>query len=552
MAYPYGLEVNPYPSSPTPSISDTKILGGKTHKSAKNAIVSCIEDLHSKLGKFPTDKDFRLITLIQDVGSGKTHLALHIRGLTELAENTICSYVDLSKVAPRNITNLYDAILGGFSDYDIEKLRDGILNVSVKYAEKNARNAKKLLNYGLKDRIRGTPISEKAKSVLRGALKLNYSYLRDTFSEDFSELEIEIIKSLIDNKLKSDVENIRSLEGVINSLSAITSINYKITKKLTIFQFDEFDSNEDSLVLMKAIINAHIPSSILMLILTPSSYNEIRTQNGSVFDRLEKANYKIDLAGSSTLNELLDIIFEYLRFNDRYNMFDSKQESDLTSQIRIIFDEFPDFRNVRSVLNIMYHATEVAARLGSVTIDEDAIDETIKSVYPGLKIKGSLMDVSLSDFIKIRKVTSDMSVTESEIREAVRNLLSCTNYTGNVKELNLDSPLGDGIDVVYSDEFGSKVAVSVVLNSNYSAANAQVSNITKSLNLVDKLLILTNSNTCANINANNSMNSGSTLVNMDRTKIIDLIYFNNKFKNQEIMNEDLLKSITLAKSIKLC
>ena len=117
----------------------------------------------------------------------------------------------------------------------------------------------------------------------------------------------------------------------------------------------------------------------------------------------------------------------------------------------------------------MYHATEIAARLGSVTIDEDAIDETIKSVYPGLKIKGSLMDVSLSDFIKIRKVTSEMNGTESEIREAVRNLLSCTNYTGNVKELNLDSPLGDGIDVVYSDEFGSKVAVSVVLNSNYSA-----------------------------------------------------------------------------------
>ena len=233
-------------------------------------------------------------------------------------------------------------------------------------------------------------------------------------------------------------------------------------------------------------------------------------------------------------------------------MFDSKQESDLASQIRIIFDEFPDFRNVRSVLNIMYHATEIAARLGSVTIDEDAIDETIKSVYPGLKIKGSLMDISLSEFIKIRKVTSDMNGLESEIREAVRNLLSCTNYTGNVKELNLDSPIGDGIDVVYSDEFGSKVAVSVVLNSNYSAANAQVSNISKSLNLVDKLLILTNSNTCANINANNSMNNGSTLVNMDRAKIIDLIYFNNKFKNQEIMNEDLLKSITLAKSIKLC
>jgi len=552
MTYPYGLEINPYPSSPTPSISDSKILGGKTHKSAKNAIVSCIKDLHSKLDKIPTDKDFRLITLIQDVGSGKTHLALHIRGLTELSENTICSYVDLSKVAPRNITNLYDAILGGFSAYDIEKLRFALLNIAVKHAEKNARNAKRLLNYGFKDRIKGTPILDKVESVMKGSLKLNYSYLRETYSEEFSELEIEIIKSLIDNKLKSDVENIRSLEGVVNSLSAISSINYKILREVTIFQFDEFDSNEESLGLIKAIINAHIPSSILMLMLTPSSYDEIRTQNASVFDRLEKANYKIDLAGSSTFNELLDIIFEYLRFNDHYHMFDSNKENDLASQIRIIYDEFPEFRNVRSTLNIMYHATEIAVKQGSVIINEEAIDETIKSVYPGLKIKGSLMGVPLSDFIKIRKAANDINIIEPEIRDAVRNLLSCTNYTGNVKELNLDSRLGDGIDVVYNDEFGSKIAVSVILNSNYAAANAQISNISKSLNLVDKLLILTNNNTISNINANSSMNGGSTLVNMDKTKIIDLIYFNNKFKNQEIMNEDLLKSITLAKSIKLC
>ena len=81
--YPYFLNINPYPSSPTPALIDSQILGGNTHKQARTAILSCIEDLYSKLGSNPTDKDFRLITMIQDVGSGKTHLALHIRGLPE-------------------------------------------------------------------------------------------------------------------------------------------------------------------------------------------------------------------------------------------------------------------------------------------------------------------------------------------------------------------------------------------------------------------------------------------------------------------------------------
>ncbi|MGB8035682.1 MAG: hypothetical protein WCF03_17850, partial [Nitrososphaeraceae archaeon] len=72
---------NPYPCSPTPTIIDAQILGGNRHKEAKAAVLSCIDDLYSKIVGIPTDKDFRLITLIQDVGSGKTHLSLHIRGL---------------------------------------------------------------------------------------------------------------------------------------------------------------------------------------------------------------------------------------------------------------------------------------------------------------------------------------------------------------------------------------------------------------------------------------------------------------------------------------
>src|SRR5881397_2875468 len=99
--YPYKLDRNPYPSSPTPTLIDAKILGGKRHKEAKAAMLSCISDLYSKVSAgTATDKDFRLVTVIQDVGSGKTHLALHTKGLKEVSDSTVVSYVDLSQYRP--------------------------------------------------------------------------------------------------------------------------------------------------------------------------------------------------------------------------------------------------------------------------------------------------------------------------------------------------------------------------------------------------------------------------------------------------------------------
>src|SRR5881296_4485672 len=106
--YPYKLDRNPYPSSPTPTLIDAKILGGKRHKEAKAAMLSCISDLYSKVSAgTATDKDFRLVTIIQDVGSGKTHLALHIRGSKEVSDRCVISYMDLSQIAPRSMNAVY-------------------------------------------------------------------------------------------------------------------------------------------------------------------------------------------------------------------------------------------------------------------------------------------------------------------------------------------------------------------------------------------------------------------------------------------------------------
>ena len=552
--YPYGLKLNPFPSSPTPSFADSQILGGKTHKDARQAIVTCISDLYSKLHETkPTDRDFRLITMIQDVGSGKTHLAFHIKGLPDLVDNAVTSYIDLSQVSPRDIHNIYDSILGGFNRDDVESLRKNILYLLCDKVKDNGRYVRKAFNYGFLDSLSGNNnLRNRVEEILKGKRKLNFQYVPEILSSDFSEIQIQIIRSLIEDRLRSDVTKVRSLEGVINSLSSIADMNLKLLNKLTIFQFDEFDSKKETLDFIKAIINAHIPSSILILILTPSSYDEIKKENSSVFDRLEKANYKIDLAGSNTLSELNDIIFEYIRHYDENKLFTSDHESHLATIIKLVYDEFADFRNVRSMLNIFYHATEEASKRGSFILDESIIDDTIKSIYPGSKIRGSLMNVPLSDFIKLKMSVNNMETIENDIREAVRNLLTLTNYEGYVNELNFDNSIGEGVDITYNDSYGSKIAVSIVIKEETSKTQAKISNASKSLNIVDRLVVLTGDTNRIFRGSSRNGNNVTTVVNMDNAKIVDLMFFNNKYKNQEILNDDLERAITLARSIKLC
>ncbi len=541
--YPYRLEKNPYPSSPTPTLMDAQILGGKRHKEAKSAVLACFSDLYSKLstGK-ATDKDFRLLTVIQDVGSGKTHLALHIKGLKELDDMTVASYVDLSVVSPKNMHSLYAAMLGGFTEEYIAKVRRAVVTYVCAKAERES-SARKVFNYGFMDSISGKSLKDKAELVLNNEMVPNYSALTQVLSKEFSPVEVTILKLIVEGKFRADAQNVSTLEDIIASLAALASLNLRFLKRITVFQLDEFESDKETTEFVKAVINAHIPAAALMLIFTPSSYNEIRQANASVFDRLEKANYKIDLAGSNTYEEILDIIMEYIRHHDSSNCFTPEEEKDLAAKVKVIYDEFSDFRNVRSILNIMYHATENAGKRDSPTIDEQALDDTIKNVYPGLRIRGSVMDVPISDFIKIRRNCKDLTSLELGVRDAVRDLVNYAHEVGAVAKPQKTN--GSGFDVMFSDPYGTKVAVAIVINQDHAKSFEQISNTLKTTGFVDKLVILTNANTSAGTN-------GSAVVTMDRCKMIDLIYFSNKYKNSELMEDDSQRALMLAKSIRLC
>lgn len=544
--YPYKLDHNPYPSGPTPTLSDAMILGGRRHKEAKAAMVSCISDLRSKITVGTAiDKDFRLVTMIQDVGSGKTHLALHTKGVNEVSDSAIVSYTDLSQISPRSMHSLYVAMLDGFTDEYVAILRKIVIDYLLQRSEQNVSSAKRIFNYSFIDFIKGKSLADKAAELLRNEFVPNYAAIDETLCKEFSSIEITMLKLLIEGNFRTDAQNVATLEDIIVSLTALARLNLKFLHKITLFQIDEFDSDKESVELVKAVINAHLPATVLMLIFTPSSYDEIRKTSVSVFDRLEKANYKIDIAGSNTLEEIIDIVLEYIRHHDVSKSFTEEHERDLAAKVRVIYDEFPDFRNVRSMLNIMYHATENAVKRNLGTIDEQSIDETIKIVYPGLRIRGSLMYVPISDFIKIRRNCNDIQRLESGIRNAVKDLVKHAHELGVVATPHAVNGEGNGIDVTYSDLYGTKVAVAVVINKDHTKSFEQISNTLKSTSFVDRLVILTNANTT-------SGTKRSLLVNIDRCKMIDLIYFSNKYNNNEIHQDDSQRAILLAKSMNLC
>jgi hypothetical protein len=193
----------------------------------------------------------------------------------------------------------------------------------------------------------------------------------------------------------------------------------------------------------------------------------------------------------------------------------------------------------------MYHAAENAAKRNLATIDEESIDDTIKNVYPGLRIRGSLMFVPITDFIKIRRNCHNIQTLQSGIRNAVKDLVNYAHEVGVLARSDPTNGNGNGVDVIYSDLYGTKVAVAVVINKDHAKSFEQISNTLRSTSFVDRLIILTNANTTTGTKR-------SLLVNIDMCKMIDLIYFSNKYNNNEMHQDDSQRAILLAKSMSLC
>ena len=344
---------------------------------------------------------------------------------------------------------------------------------------------------------------------------------------------------IIKNVLQNNFEGIDNLEELLGRLKAISKIAHNLLGTVVLYEVDEFDSDEGSIEFVKSVVNAHLPSSILLLITTPSGYSDVQRVNPSVFDRLEKANYKINLAGSNSMDELIEIGLEFIKHSEKTEKFLKKQQDALANSIRILWEEFPNFRSVRSIINILYHSLEKANELGLSEINEMVIEETLKNTYPGLTIKGSIMKVPIADFIKIQRQSKGRSI-QKKVKEAVSNLVNFEHELGTIKKPGKSNP---SFTAVYSDSLGSKVGIAVILDANHSKNHETIDNVVKSSPLVDKLIILTNSNY--------PQTTQAEIINIDKSKVVDLLYFNEKYHLQKISEPENERVELLAKTISL-
>jgi hypothetical protein len=540
--YPYNLLINPFPSSPTPTMNSAKIIGGKRHVEALGAMRNCINDLSLKLDEnvYPKEELFKVVTVIQDIGSGKTHLMLHMKTDDYISNKSIISYVDFSQVHPRDMDNIFSSIIKGFDNEYFKNIFNKIIQYLNNSYQKHPQLVKKAIKYGFFDTLNGNSIEDKLNQLLEKKIKPSFNHLYDLLSENFSKVEIQLLFEII-KRGNLNYYDLKTFDNLMLILTSLSSINHKLFNKITVFQIDEFDSDKQTLDYVKGVINSHIPYSVLMLVTTPSYYSDISHFNPSLFDRLEKANYKIDLAGSNSFEEINDIVLEYIKHNTAD--FNDEFKRDLSSKIKIIYDEFPDFRNIRSILNIFYQSTEISSKKNSYNIDEQSIEESIKNIYPGLRLRGSIMGISISEFIKMRKMSIDREYLENGIRNAVRNLINYAEELGTVKK-SYDKINEEFLDAVYNDQLGKKIGVTIAIDNDKNKNFDKIVKSSRRGSLVDKLVVLTT-------NITNIKNSSAIFVTVDRWKLIDLLYFNKKYADNEINLEDPQKAILLARSIQL-
>ncbi|HET8720121.1 MAG TPA: hypothetical protein VFM64_03910, partial [Candidatus Nitrosotenuis sp.] len=250
MNYPYGLKTNPYPSSPTPTEHDAKILGGTKHQEAKASITECISDLYKKVSRRnSTDNDFRLITIIQDVGSGKTHLALHIKTL-KTRQDIVTTYVDLSTISPKTNESIYNAILRGFNKELFIDLKEKILLSICSKAQKGDTLAKKTLAYGLMDKLKGTTLRQKTDEIIFGKKEIPLEALNAYLASNFNQHESGIIRNAITNSF----EKVTNLDDLHGRLAAIGRLCHDLLGKVILFELDELDAQPDTLEFVKSLI----------------------------------------------------------------------------------------------------------------------------------------------------------------------------------------------------------------------------------------------------------------------------------------------------------
>jgi hypothetical protein len=123
--------------------------------------------------------------------------------------------------------------------------------------------------------------------------------------------------------------------------------------------------------------------------------------------------------------------------------------------------------------------------------------------------------------------------------------LNCANVSGRAVYAAPLKKNGNFIDVTYDDFVGKKTAVEISINERNHPEFERPENQLSSEHVADNLAIFSN-----NKNIENRQRTCAS-VTIDRHKLVDLIYFNKVFKDNQMQEDDIERALALGRSIKL-
>ena len=195
----------------------------------------------------------------------------------------------------------------------------------------------------------------------------------------------------------------------------------------------------------------------------------------------------------------------------------------------------------------MYNAFEIAEEKNISFINEQVLDDTLQKTYPGVRIKGSIMNISISDYIKVKNQIDSVDDINVEIVESLRTLIKYL-HKSEIKCKYEDYLPTNEVNVVYKDYNGSTSQIAMFLNSSTSTGLTR---------LVNKDYVASSKdfrkypNVWKSNNDNNKDNHYSS-INLDHSKIVDLLYMRNIILQNLNTSDDHNKIVLLARSINLC
>ncbi|MCP8315505.1 MAG: hypothetical protein H3Z51_01395 [archaeon] len=542
--YPYELKINPFSHVPTPSLTSAKVLGGRRWKEVKERILICVNELKESMLR--GQNDFMIVNIVGPLGTGKTHLALHMKTLKDEFE---CAYIDLTRIEPKDLQSIYLAIVKELGNDFFHELHNRLILNLGERAEMNDKSAKKVLKIGIIDRIIGRRPINIAKEIIEQKRSINVDALKEVCPElddDVCESGLTIISDNSGWFLEA-----KDFNEALKKLKGFTRVSCSLGRVLLI-EIDEISTNKSLMDGLKAIINEKPSGVVLVTILRSGTEMEMVNADPSLADRLKKAPFTYFLSQPDDPEEIWDIIKEYLKF---HNAIISEEDGEaLKSLIKYAHIEF-GMNEIRELLALMREALELAK--GSERISEDHLIGAITRIRPTSELRGSMMHIPIPDYLRIIKTSTKTydEISNNMIR-AIRDLgrylfMRDAIFYAHGASRRIDTPGGSRsfrlADVYLEEKDGKKVVVNVKMTEKDCLTKQEIEDTLDIVEhgRIDQAIILTNAAYSKDLEHPKLIFAKIG----DKRSIADYVYFSEKFLANRLNEEDEKNVIRLAKCL---